>query len=327
MEQSTAFDVIGVGLVAVDVLWRTPGHVTVGGKNEVADMVLQGGAPAGSTTSQLGRLGYHSGFLANLGNNTLSAIAIEEFRSRGVDGDLFNCHPDAAPALALCEINPNTAERTVYYNLSKYRTLQKGDIPFTVLRRARLLIIDSFELAAMESILEAVQDSPVRTVLDLEHGDRDAMIRCLKLGSDIIMPWEAARGITDAATPEAALAHLAEWSGGNLLITDGLRGSWAWNGGDVLHQPAFRIKAVDTTGCGDAYHGGYAVGLLEGWDLAMRMEYGAWIAAQVATALGGRTRLPDREALARFDASILSEPTRQAVRQLIQRGPRHPESV
>ncbi|MBC2593470.1 carbohydrate kinase family protein [Ruficoccus amylovorans] len=317
MEKNSAFDVIGVGLVAVDVLWRTPEQVTVGSKNEVKDMVLQGGAPAGSTTSQLGRLGYRTGFLANLGENTLSAIAIEEFKRCGVRNDLFNMHEGAAPALALCEINPQTAERTVYYNLSHYRGLKKEDIPLDVIRQARLLIIDSFELEAMEVILEAVRGSAVRTVLDLEHGDSDTLIRCLKMGTDMILPWEAAETITGCNDPETALARMAEWTSGNLLITDGIKGSWAWNGGKILHQPSFRVQAVDTTGCGDAYHGGYAVGLLEGWDLPTRMEYGAWIAANVATALGGRTRLPDRKMLSQFDQSMLSGTTRDAVQTLI----------
>lgn len=318
MEANKTFDLIGIGLVAVDVLWRTPAQVKVGSKNEVEDMILQGGAPAGSTTCQLGSLGYRAGFLANLGENTLSAIAIEEFKRRGVDSCLFNRQPNAAPALALCEINAQTAERTVYYNLSQYRPLNKKDIPLDVIRQARMLIIDSFELEAMEIILDAVQNTSIHTVLDLEHGDRDTIIRCLKRGTDIIMPWEAAREITGCSSPDIALARMAEWSEGNLLITDGIRGSWAWNGGQIIHQPAFPVQAVDTTGCGDAYHGGYAVGLLEGWDLQVRMEYGAWIASQVATALGGRTHLPDRKMLASFDTSALSEATQKAVKELIQ---------
>jgi sugar/nucleoside kinase (ribokinase family) len=319
MKEIKSFDVIGVGLAAVDVLWRSPENITQGGKNEVADMLLQGGAPAGTTTSQLGHLGYKSAFLANLGENTLSAIAIEEFKRYGVDADLFNTLPGSAPALALCEINSKTAERTVYYNLSNYRTLRQQDIPLDVLSKAQLIIIDSFELEAMEIILEAVRDTPVRTVLDLEHGSKDTLIRCLKMGTDCILPWEAAQALTDCDNPEAALHMMAEWTQANLLITDGVKGSWAWTKDGILHQPVFQVDAIDTTGCGDAYHGAYAVGILEGWDLPTRMEYGAWIASNVAKVLGGRTGLPSRESLVNLDLSALSNKTRQQVEDLIQK--------
>ncbi|MGZ0657618.1 carbohydrate kinase family protein [Coraliomargarita sp. W4R53] len=319
MKEKKSFEVIGVGLAAVDVLWRSPENITYGGKNEVTEMVLQGGAPAGTTTSQLGNLGYSSAFLANLGDNTLSAIAIEEFKRYGVAEDLFNIVPEASPALALCEINSKNAERTVYYNLSHYRTLRKQDIPLDVISKAQLIIIDSFELEAMEVILEAVKGTSVKTVLDLEHGNKDILLRCLKMGTDCILPWEAAQELTGCETPETALNKMAEWTPANLLITDGTRGSWAWAENGIIHQPAFLVDAIDTTGCGDAYHGAYAVGLLEGWDLLTRMEYGAWIAANVATGLGGRTKLPSRDSLASLDLSALSREAQRNVECLIQK--------
>ena len=35
----------------------------------------------------------------------------------------------------------------------------------------------------------------------------------------------------------------------------------------MVHVPGFKVKAVDTTGAGDAFMGGLSYGLLQGWDL------------------------------------------------------------
>lgn len=321
MTTHNAYDVIGVGLVAVDCLWLTPEKLVRGEKHEVADMVLQGGAPAGSTSAQLGRLGYRTGFLACLGDDTLSGIARQEFRANGVDDGLFQGYADASPALALCEVDHRSAERTVYYNLSRYRHLQPADLPLETLRAARVLILDSFEIDAVETILNGVKGSPVRTVLDLEHGSSEQLKRCIALGTDVILPWVSVRALTGQKDPESALREIAAWTPAQVVATDGMRGSWALSPeGELLHQAAFDAPAVDTTGCGDAYHGGYAVGLLEGWPLAVRMEYGSWVAAQVVQKLGGRTGLPTAQNLGQHDFSAMSAPTRAAVEKLVRYG-------
>lgn len=310
------YDLIGVGFVAVDILWITPPDARAGEKNNTPQLIMQGGAPAGSGTCGPAMLGYRAGFLARLGDNILSNIARDEFAARGVSTDLFVNVPNAEPAFALVQIDPKTAERTVYYNLSRYQQLQAADLPVETLRKARTLLLDSFEIDATLAALDAVAGAPVRTILDLEHGDHVRIRKAISKATDSILPWGLAKELTGKSEPEAALAELRALTKGNLLVTDGVRGSWACDGTGVRHQPAFRVAAVDSTGCGDAYHGGYIVGVLEGWDLAMRMEFGAWLAAEVAQALGGRTNLPSRKELASRNTSMLSPATRAAVLQL-----------
>ena len=314
MNQS--YDLIGVGLVAVDILWITPPNARAGEKNNTPQLIMQGGAPAGSGTCGPAMLGYRAGFLARLGDNILSNIARDEFAARGVSTDLFVNAPNAEPAFALVQIDPKSAERTVYYNLSRYQQLQAADLPVATLRQARALLLDSFEIDATLAALDAVAGTPVRTILDLEHGDHDRIRKAIAKATDSILPWGLARELTRKKEPGEALAVLRTLTKGNLLVTDGVRGSWACDGQDIRHQPAFRVSAVDSTGCGDAYHGGYIVGVLEGWDLGMRMEFGAWLAAEVAKSLGGRTNLPSRQELASRNTDMLTSATRAVVRKL-----------
>jgi sulfofructose kinase len=126
------------------------------------------------------------------------------------------------------------------------------------------------------------------------------------LGTDCILPLAAARVLTDEKTPEAALRRLAQSTSAQLIVTDGTRGSWALTPEGIIHQSAIAVDAVDTTGCGDAFHGGYAAALLEGLPLHLCMEFAAWVAAQVALKLGGRTNLPTRDSIRETDLSMLS---------------------
>ncbi len=297
--KSAPFQVIALGLNAVDVLVRLPAKVVPDAKHMVDDLIIQGGAPVGSGSSALARLGYRTAFAGRLGQNTLSDISVEEFRKCGVSTDLIIRDENSRPAIALVEIHPETAARTVFVNLDNYGRMRAEDIPAAEIRQAKVLMVDSYDLDAAENALQAARGSACRTLLDFESGDAERMKRLLPLGTDALLPLECARILSGKKEPEAALEAAAGMTPGQAVITDGENGSWAWQAGGILHQPAFKVaELIDSTGCGDAFHAGYAAGLLEGWPLPMRMEFGALLASRVLTRVGGRSALPRRSELA-----------------------------
>ncbi|MFM2167548.1 MAG: hypothetical protein RIS79_1919 [Verrucomicrobiota bacterium] len=75
-----------------------------------------------------------------------------------------------------------------------------------------------------------------------------------------------------------------------LVITEGIRGSHVWTpDGFEHHQPAFMAHpVVDTTGCGDVYHGAFLHGWISQWPLERCAEHASHVAAKNAEGLGGR---------------------------------------
>ena len=87
------------------------------------------------------------------------------------------------------------------------------------------------------------------------------------------------------------------WHGGRsvVVVTCGAEGCWAVDGpddGSLRHQPAFSVAAVDTTGCGDVFHGAYASALARGADLDDRLTFASAAAALKAMRPGGRPASP-----------------------------------
>lgn len=80
-----------------------------------------------------------------------------------------------------------------------------------------------------------------------------------------------------------------------LVITDGTNGSDVWTpDGSHYHQPAFQAEPlVDTTGCGDVYHGAFLHGWLSDWSIERCAAYASMVAAKNAEGLGGRYVLND----------------------------------
>jgi len=57
---------------------------------------------------------------------------------------------------------------------------------------------------------------------------------------------------------------------------------------------------VDTTGCGDVFHGAYAASLARRLPLGERLRFASAAAALKATRPGGQAGIPDLQAVARF---------------------------
>jgi sulfofructose kinase len=296
MTRRSPVEVLVTGLNIVDVLARLPETVRHGEKHEIRDLLIQGGGPAGNAACVMAALGWRTGFIARMGNDTLSGIARTELTRHGVLDDYLIPDDTARPGMALVEVDPISGERTVFYTLNGYRSLKPADIPVEDVKQAKLILVDGYETDAAFAMLAATRGTPCRSVLDVEAGDPKILRRLIELGTDVILPLGAAQRLSGESDPAAALHKLRSWTQGLLLTTDGVNGSWALADGEIYHQPVFKVTALDTTGCGDAYHGGYASALLAGWPLPLRMEFAAWVAAQVALCIGGRSNLPNRQA-------------------------------
>jgi sulfofructose kinase len=71
-----------------------------------------------------------------------------------------------------------------------------------------------------------------------------------------------------------------------------------WTAEGQFHVPGFPVRAVDTTGAGDAFHGAFIYGMLgffqdTKWDLHKVATFANAVAAINCQTLGGRRGLPD----------------------------------
>src|SRR5206468_731176 len=78
---------------------------------------------------------------------------------------------------------------------------------------------------------------------------------------------------------------------GKVLHLDG-QGAMAVVGDECVRFPAFKVHAVDTTGAGDIFHGGFIYGLLQNWPLDQIMTFANAAAGLNCTHLGARARIP-----------------------------------
>jgi ribokinase len=92
------------------------------------------------------------------------------------------------------------------------------------------------------------------------------------------------------------------------IVTQGAAGVIVAQAGARWHQPAFPVRAVDTTGAGDAFCGVLAAGLATGRDLHAAVRAAAAAGALAAAAPGAVPSLPGAGAI----AALLADPEQGA---------------
>lgn len=106
--------------------------------------------------------------------------------------------------------------------------------------------------------------------------------------------------------PDAARAaeRLLAWGAGTVVVTLGSAGALACTETSAVHFPAFPVQAVDTTGAGDAFNAGLAVGLAAGGTLEQAIPLANAAAALACTRTGAQDALPDRAQVEAFLRSL-----------------------
>ena len=93
----------------------------------------------------------------------------------------------------------------------------------------------------------------------------------------------------------------------HLVITKGRDGADYYGEhdgeGDSLHQPAFKVSPIDTTGAGDCFFGYLLAGIAEGSDMASSLRLASAAAALQVTHHGATAAMPTRGAVDEFLAS------------------------
>jgi ribokinase len=168
------------------------------------------------------------------------------------------------------------------------------EIDVSTLRGAKVLHTDGLFIEASLGAATEAREAGVRVVVDA-GSLRDGMLDLARLSDYLLASEKFARQLVGRDDPSEACRRMAGFGPRVVCVTLGARGYMGLADGEIIQQPAYPVRAVDTTGCGDVFHAGFTYGVIRGWDAKKSLDFGAWAAAMVSTKLGGRSGIPTKE--------------------------------
>lgn len=290
--------VICVGLPVLDLVHRVDAIPTQPVKMRARAFATSVGGMASGAACAIARLGGRAQFWGPVGDDAFGTTIRDEFRQAGVEVDVAPL-TDTTSSHSVVFVDP-AGERLLVNHRGSACEASADILPQGPVAAAAMLT-DVRWAQGCSAALDRARAAGVPTVLDAEMGDPQALRDLVPRAGHVIFSEHGFRewAGTDAGTDRAraALTGLVESGAQLAAVTLGARGVDYAHGGIVDRMPAFDVRAVETLGAGDVFHGAYALAIAEGRDVAAALRFASAAAALRCTRAGGRAALPDRAAV------------------------------
>jgi sulfofructose kinase len=292
--------ILGLGSVAVDELIFAE-YAAPNRKTPVKHRERHFGGQTATALVAATRLGAQCAYAGILGTDEISASAIENMRNKGIDLQYLRQNQNAFAVQSLIIVDEENQTRNIYFHSSSFSGAAIDWPPDEVIQACQILLVDQHGIPGMTRAAAIARSAGIPVISDLETFSPGSE-KLLALIDHLIVPETFAQLYTGETTPSQAAASLWTPERTAVVVTCGEAGCWFM--GQNMHNPehhsAFPAQVVDTTGCGDVFHGAYAAGLLAGMALHERIRMASAAAAIKATKRGGQAGCPTLSELNAF---------------------------
>jgi sulfofructose kinase len=282
------------GIAVQDIIMRVQNFPAPGSKVAASEFITTGGGCAANAAVTIARLGGRVAFAGPLGGGEdhVSNRIVTDLKAEGIDcsGVVHIAGGTASVSLILLDAE---GEKTI----ATRRGVKLGNVlpadAEKLAADADAVLVDNRFPDFVTAVCRAAHARKIPIVVDLDQATKvdDPL---LALGTHVVSSAEALHGTTGLKDFGAGLKKLAERLSSFLAITDGPNGVYWLDQGNLRHMPAFKVKAIDSLGAGDAFHGAFTLGLAEGRALTDVIRFASATAALKCTKFGGTSGAPKR---------------------------------
>lgn len=282
------FDAVGFGLNAVDHICVVPHYPEVDSKTPILSFTRTAGGQAASAMVLLARFGLKAKYVGKVGGDETGAFSFESLRSEGVDVSDVPAVPGVTNQVAMIIVEQRSGERTILWHRPREIATRPEEITPEKVAVGRVLLVDGHDAPAAARAAALARERRIPVVLDAETV-KEGTSELVPLVDLLVSSSRFPALFTGVADREGALRRLLALGPRFVAMTLGREGALAMTpDGAVLRSRGFDVDAVDTTGAGDAFHGAFLYGLLEGWTIERTLDFSNAAAAMNCTALGAR---------------------------------------
>lgn len=303
----TSWDILGLGIAAVDDLIYVDRFPEPDTKLPVVQAIRQGGGLTATALVAAARLGARAAYCGLLGFDELSEFTLRGLAAAGVDCSLTPRLPAGRPAHSYIIVDRSAGTRTILCQPGAADPPPEIITP-ELIARCRVLCVDHLAPYAGLKAARLARGQGIPVVADIESPVFPTAAEFLPQIDHLILGLAVAEKLTgQSCVADMVRALFAPpWALPSpprraCVVTAGARGCWySQEGGAVHHFPAFRVPVVDTTGCGDVFHGAYAAALAEGQSIPQAVAFASAAAGLKAAHPGSQAGAPDRSAVESF---------------------------
>ena len=296
--------IVVVGSFVVDFTGRTNGF-PLPGQTILGKSFRMGAGGKGSNQAVAAyRAGANVTLVTKVGTDMLSKVAMEFYRQEGMCTNYVMKDEEHGTGLALILVDENSSQNEIVIVPGACNHISQIEIENcrSLIETAEILLLQhEINMDAQETAINIAHRSNVKIVLNPAPAVLIPDHILCKI--DTITPNETEAfvltgiEVNSLETAEKAAQVFLKKGVKNVVITMGDLGAYATDGRKSELLPRITVDAVDTTGAGDAFNGGFVTALSEGKNLFEALRYGNATGALAVTKMGTAPAMPYREAI------------------------------
>lgn len=278
---------IGVGINATDTIIRLPHFPAPDSKVELISAEPMPGGQVASAIVACRRWGLRARYVGKIGDDVEGKQHIEIMKRERVDARWIIAKRRRSQ-FSFILVDQSSGDRTVLWNRDPAIALRPRDLKRHWIRGAAALLVDGHDTEAAAQAARWAREDRIPVVGDFDN----CYPKVEALLEHVNFPVTS-KDFPERLTGERELLKSlpmirAQFKCHLIAATLGSRGVIAWDGSQFFQSSAFHVKAIDTTGAGDIFHGAFLYGLVQGWTVEAILEFSCAAAALNCRAPGAR---------------------------------------
>jgi len=287
--------ILCIGIPVRDLTFRVEAVPARGSKANASHLAEICGGNALNAAIAIARLGGRVSFAGPMGDarEISSAFILAQMAQEGIDTSHIVRMPDVATPVSAIMIEPS-GERT----LTIYRDpgLWSVRLPNAdeLLADCRAVLVESRCASFCADLCAEARRRGIAVIVGVDRA-MSLQDGLLTAASHLLFASAQLQETAGIADDGMALQRLARLTPAFLAATRGPLGTiWLNEAGEPEETAAFPVQAVDTLGAGDVFHGAFALGLAEAFDVRRALRFATAAAALKCTRHGGGMAAPQR---------------------------------
>jgi sulfofructose kinase len=287
--------VVCTGIAVLDQVWELPALPAAPGKYIAGGLRVTGGGMAATAAVAVAALGGSAAWCGRLGDDAAGTTLLDALRRRGVATEGVTVAPQGRTPTSSVLVDEEGERILAVFPGAGLQ--EDAPIPHALVARAGAVLADPRWVSGGERLFAMAAAAGRPRVLDADIAPRAVLSRLARQANHVVFSQRGLVDFTGIEDPSRGLVAAASQLAGTIAVTLGAQGSLWWQDGAPLALPAPRIAARDTTGCGDVFHGAYALALAEGAPVLAAARLATAAAALKARNGHGWDGMPDRTAV------------------------------
>lgn len=294
--------ILVIGHAAYDITMVVDKFPKENTKNRIDNRVECGGGPAANAAYLLSKWGLDVSFAGIVGNDEYGKKIKDELESVGVNTKYLDISDEYATTNSFIVANKENGSRTIFTYRSKSMAMTTCNIDF----EPDIILCDGQEIEMTNNVLDLYPNAI--SIIDAGRPTEE-IVKLSKRVNYLVCSKEFAETVSgikiNSNNDMIELYNFMRREFKNeIVITLEDKGCLYGLNNQVRMMPSLSVRAVDTTGAGDIFHGAFTYGIAQKLPLEKVLKISNIAGALSVTKVGSKYSIPTKEEIKKYEVDF-----------------------